>query len=748
MFRTLLNKFLMLLYFVIGTLILEVLTFLILDFGLLPQYFWYNFFLILLVGVTIFIIPNYIAQYVLYTILLVMQGFLIYVNYSLTCVYGDLLSFEMVRLIREAAMAMSSSFVYFAVILEISLAVLFLALMGGLLLKYCLKDKNTVKHHFSIFILIAFVSAQLLTVGFSVQTRMRVASQISLKNEAYVTSDLFLMNTSFLKSRNYAMFGTYGYYANMLIKSLDKQSQYIKNATMDYFNSGTIYGEDGNSSSVFGIDEGNNVIVIMMESVEWFGFGDGTYDSTLNNLKYVDDTLKNKTLTPNITKLIYGDDYLTDMANANTDNDALVATNFFAKSKTNMSEGQGIIGNYPTGKPLTSIVGSDKDNNRTLGYSMPNILRDRGYNTTYVHSHDISFYSRGKTHYNLGFDNVIGKDSVLDDYGEPIYTGNNLDFDNWDAEGNFAKNALKYIVPEDLSKPFYTFYLNVSSHGAYTPRDNKHDGDAIKYYNYVKYGDDDCYQDSNGNWQIRTGASLTPTLWYQNVLNNYADIIVNDVDKVPLTEEMVYYQCGIVGLDDAIGVILDKLNNTTYNDGTKLIDKTTLLLYSDHYAYFDKLSHNVKDIDEDDNNNQELNTIPMILSSPGIKNYIATTEQKNITNINTRFTSAFDVVPTLFDLLGVKFNENLYLGHSLFRPADYIYEDGGQTKDMVVYYSNTGGIFGDGIYTFNMINFTKKQDYTNATLELFKAEASKHLLKLNYLMCLNEYRLYPHLTNK
>lgn len=715
---------------------MEALTFLVLDLGVMPEYFWYNFFLILVVGVTIFIIPNYTAQYVVYTVLLVLQGALVYINYSLSRVYGDLLSFEMVRLIREAGMAMTASFVYFAVILEIILVETLLLTIGALLLKHCKKDKNTIKQHFSVFTLILFISSQLMAVGFSVQTRVRVESHISFRDDAYVTSDSFLMNTSFLKSRNYQMFGTYGYYSNMLVHSLERQKQYIKDATLDYFNEGTIYGEDDNKSQVFGVDEGNNVIVIMMESVEWFGFGDGSYDATYDNLKYVDNTLKDKTLTPNITKLIYGEDYLTDLANENTNNDALVAKNFFAKSKTNMSEGHGIIGNYPIGQPLTSILSDDSGNDKAMGYAMPNILSNIGYQTTYVHSHDISFYSRGKTHHKLGFDTVIGKDGVLDEFGNQIYKGDDLDFDNWDAEGNFAKNAIKYIVPDDLSKPFYTFYLNVSSHGAYTAKDNKHDGDAIKYYNYIKYGDDDCELDANGNYQIKSGASLTPTLWYQNVLENYPEI----------AEDMVFYQCGIKGLDDAIGVILNKLENTTYSDGTKLIDKTTLLLYSDHYAYYDKFTHKVKGLDESDNNNQELNTIPMIISSPGLKEYIATTEQTNITNVNTRFSSAFDVIPTLFDLLGVKFNERLYLGRSLFRPADYVYEEDGQTKDMVVYFSNTGGLFGDGIYTFDMINFTYKQGYKDTAVELFKAEASNLLVKLNYLLILNEYRLYPQLN--
>jgi hypothetical protein len=106
----------MVLYFVVGALILEALTFHILELGVMPEYFWYNFFLIMVIGITVFIIPNYTAQYIVYTILLLLQSVLIYINYSLSRVYGDLLSIEMIRLIGEAGAAMTSSFVYFAVI--------------------------------------------------------------------------------------------------------------------------------------------------------------------------------------------------------------------------------------------------------------------------------------------------------------------------------------------------------------------------------------------------------------------------------------------------------------------------------------------------------------------------------------------------------------------------------------------------------------------------------------------------------
>ena len=46
------------------------------------------------------------------------------------------------------------------------------------------------------------------------------------------------------------------------------------------------------------------------------------------------------------------------LENNNKDNDAILMKNFFAKSKTNMSEGQGIIGNYPIALPLSDVAKS------------------------------------------------------------------------------------------------------------------------------------------------------------------------------------------------------------------------------------------------------------------------------------------------------------------------------------------------------------------------------------------------------
>lgn len=750
MIKAVTNKLMMFIYFIVGTLLLEVVTFHILGLSAMPTYFWYNFVLILFVALVVYAIPNYTAQYVVYTIILFLQTIFAYLNYSLSNIYGDLFSFDMFNLAKEAGAAIATNFIYFSIILQLLSIYAIIAIFGFMCLRKCRADKLNVKQHFSIYNVIIMLIFECCSLGYFMDRRAYFNATASITDENFTQSDSFLMNSQFLKNISYERFGTYGYFANILIRQIRGYDDSFKKATMEYFNIGEMYdgtfiNEQGEtvSNDVFGVDSGNNVIVIMMESLEWFGFGDGNYDSQFNNLS--------SELTPNVYALIYGEDCEIDVDNSNLDNDAIISKNFFAKSKTNISEGFGIIGSYPVGETLASIVKNDE-----LTYSMPSILSKLGYTTTYLHSNEISFYNRDKTHPNLGFDRVVGKDNVTID-GKKVYSKDDLKWNHWDNEEDFIKYTMDYLIPTNYEeKPFYSFYLNVSSHGPYTEDGNEYDQDYYRYRDYVVYGKDNCELNASGNWVVKAEIKNSQTKtndegilvckdteipvysnWYQNVLKNYHD------DDPDLCNELIYYECGVVGLDSAIGRIVAELNTKTYADGTKLIDKTTLLLYSDHNSYYDKMSNRVKGIPESDFSSIKLNTIPMILSSPGIKEYNKTQSQENKYLVNTRFTSAYDIIPTLFDLLGVKFNQNLYVGSSIFKPADYVYKLNDITYDMLIYYSNTGGIFSRDVYTYNFSDFyTERRGVSQETIELFEAQSYQVLKKINYLFIFNHYHLY------
>lgn len=759
----------MITYFILGALILEIVTFNVLNLGVVPSYFLLNLAIIFIIGMIIYVIPNFTVQYVIYTIILLVQTVFIYVNYTLNAIFGDLFSFDMLGLMSEAGNAFSSDYIYVFLILQLMAVFLAIAIVGAIFLHNVKKNKINLKQHYSIFSIILLIGIQCFSCGYYLYERNYINNLSNIKDESYVLSDSFLMNTSFLKADSYQRFGTYGYFLNSFINTyINKYDDAIEKATIEYFSSeDAIY----NSSDVFGLDKGNNVIVFMMESLEWFAFGDGKYDPTLNNLT--------PNLTPNIYSIMFGEDYLTDTDNNNSDNDSLIMNNFFAKAKTNISEGYGIMGSYPVAQSLTRIVANsnEEEASSTLGYALPNVLKQLGYTTNYVHSNYISFYDRDKTHKYWGFDNVIGKDLIKDENGELRYTDKDLNWDHWAPEQDYINYAMNYVVPEtENDSPFYTFYLNVSSHGEFKPATNTDDGDALRYYNYLKYGKDNCnivledgsivtdeeLQAKKQQAKEETGYAVVPYVyklkegveenetnyseWYKNVISQVNENnMLKDNEKLAECEGVIYYQCGVMGLDEAVGDVLKELK------ARGIEDKTTILLYSDHYSYMNNLSQNFKGLVEADHI-IETNTIPFIISSPGLKREGYDILEYGKEKVNSRFCSAYDIVPTIFDLLGVEFNQNLYIGHSLFSPAEYTYQAVNsqgeeETRELFVYYSNLGGLFSSDIYAYDLHTFIVPDEKLRAEVEdKFMSEATKVLTKLNYLHILNNRHLYPKLT--
>ena len=753
MAKSVLNKLSMLIYFVVGALILEFVTYHILEFQSVPTYFFYNFAMICFVALLVYALPSYSWQYGIYTAILLIQSVFAYINYSLWKIYGDVFSFDMMNLALEAGAAITKGFMYFAVCMQILSIFLIITIFGAVLLNKIKKDKINPKEHFSVFNVIILIALECFSMGYVINVRNQVHSSANMwdkNNNYFEISDSFVMDFPLLKSCNYENFGTYGYFANLVIRQINGVDKTIQTSAIDYFNNSNVYSGssyidengvvkdlNGNDVSFFGLDKNqetnkrNNVIVIMMESAEWFAFGDGTYDKDVNNLS--------NELTPNIYNLIYGEsaDSVGEDKISTLNNPSLISKNYFAKSKTNISEGYAIIGSYPVSQTLKSVV----DGNCDLVYAMPNVLKNLGYTTNYIHSNEISFYDRDVTHKKLGFDNVIGKDLVTKD-GKKVYSNEDLKWGHWENEAEFVKNTIDYIVPNpsENSNPFYSFFLNVSSHGEYEY--SEYDKDCLRYENYVKYGADDCVFD-NGIYRLKTveeldGKELDYSYWYQNIWDNFG---ANEKD-VSLCEELVYYQCGICGLDEAVGEIIKQLKEYGIED------ETTMILYSDHYAYYSEIGGTTMSerFKNQPQSYVELNTLPFIISSPGLKKLNENLPENKRIEISNRFCSAYDIIPTLYELLGIKFNENLYVGHSLFRPADYVYKLDGVMKEMVVYYSNTNGMFSEDIYTYNFNEYFKESVYISDEIKkMFEEESYKVLEKLNNLYVINKYQLFDKL---
>lgn len=702
------SKFGLSLFYLISTLGIEIMTFCMLKIGFLPENFWYDFaFMLMFMGI-IFIIPNYLAQYIVTMVILVVQILLMYVNYTLYHLYGDVFSFDMIKLFNETKQAITSDFTYVWLIVVLVALAFILGLIGFYIYKTLRVYRIPFSKNFSIFMIMVLLIVQ--GVGISVYTQQYevLKSTASVGDENYVLSDAFLMDSSMLKFSSLKTLGTYGYYVNNIMNVLsDSANKAVIEKSVNYFKSGDTFNSE--DSTLFGASSGDNVIVIMMESLEWYGFTDGTYNSKTFSAE----------LTPNINRLI---------------NEGLIATDFFAKSKTNISEGIGFLGSYPIGKYMEQVTSYKQE--PYYGFSMPNRLKELGYDTYYLHTNEGSYYSRRSTHDNLGFNNLYFGDDALD---------SDIKWGHWMKEEDFVRSALDagQLIPETASEgqKFYSFYTTVSSHGPYI--NNEDNIDQQEYKDEVLNSE-----------------------WYKNASTAYTN---EEVLKY-----LVNYQASIVGLDKAIGVIIDKLEE----EG--VYDETTILLYSDHNAYYHSISNSIKGVQSTDYSNIELNTIPFILKSKKLTDKIAeighydeelnpngalVNEDKygNISNVTNnalystnRFCSAYDIVPTLLDILGIEYNKNLYGGNSIFSKlgmeVDVVTSVNNEyqfsQEEVVAYYSHTGGVYGKYGYTSDLesyhFSFTNDVTYVSYT-DKFKLACKNILVKLNYISTLYSYGVYTKL---
>ncbi|MBQ7798410.1 MAG: LTA synthase family protein [Clostridia bacterium] len=683
-------------YYVVVAILLEIAMFVSLDLGVLPKYWLYDLSIIFMIAGVIFIIPNNIIQAIVTAIMLGAQEVIFYVNYSLHSLYGDVFSFDMINLFKETVKAMSKdfSFIWFM----IALIIAYLAILAGIILIAIKRHKYPIsfRKNFSLAIVMMLLIIQGLSVSTIISQREQVHATSNIV-EVDSISDSMLMDTSMLKLASMKTFGFFGYYTNNLLNTLTNSgfNNELLESAIIYFNNGEVHDEQ--SSEMFGVDEGNNVIMIMLESLEWFAFCDGTYNSRILSPE----------LTPNIYALVQ---------------DSVIATDFFAKSKTNISEGIGFIGSYPIGKYMEQVTRNS--NNEQYDFTLPNILKDNGYNTAYFHTNESTFYDRHKTHKKLGFDGFY-----CWDYDEFGYDGG-FHWGEWIKEEDFVWSAIDYMIPKyanqnrygDDAEKFFTFYTTVSTHGPYD--NNSECADQVEYKNYVKYGDTQNLPKEQREY----------TDWYKNVLEAYSDkgeVFLN---------RLVNYQATAVGLDKAIGVLVQRLKD--YG----IYDDTTIVLYSDHNAYYHGLSNDLKGLPSEEYMDIDLNTIPLIIKSSGAVAKLERVES-GVVEID-RFCSAYDLLPTVLDLLGIKFNKRLYVGNSLFADIDNIVENSnGEKEEVIVYYSLTGGIISDRMYTMNMEDFEYSEFISVQYYEKFKEVSYQTLKQLNYIYTLYVHNAYKYIIS-
>lgn len=367
----------------------------------------------------------------------------------------------------------------------------------------------------------------------------------------------------------------------------------------------------------------------------------------------------NETLTPNLWRIAH---------------EGLYFQNSYSENKTNVSELISITGNYPT------INFSPGTYTYDFSYDLPSVLAEDGYVTNYFHDNVASFYSRGVLMPQLGFQNVY--------LHEEMYPGQEI----WNWNGNYTLDTvtMSKMLPNLTSQdhPFYSAWATMVTHGPYDyGLTNKRLFDELGYFDKIDQAEAD------GLWT--------------NILAGGAD---EDVRRIR------HYEAAVMNTDAALGMMLDHLEEEN------LLDDTIIVLYGDHNVYYHDIY--LKRFASTDNNyyNMEMYHNFFAIYNPILTQaYLDKTGADNTTI--SKFVTPYNIAPTLFDLLGYRYDQNIFMGHSIF-----------SDQEDVFYSIKLTGFFDENMYSDNGIDIIyNKQPYTDEQYREFVNQCDLLKTKIGYI---------------
>ncbi|MBP3581204.1 MAG: sulfatase-like hydrolase/transferase [Clostridia bacterium] len=420
--------------FLVIAITLEIVNFAILKFSasgtnhiqLFPKYVVFDFaFWLIMCGIMLSA-KNWLCNTVFY-VALFLQVILCAVNASLYADFGYLFTWDMFMLAIEAIDSFEIGFVDLkSAILYLSLIVVFIAL--PLIIDKFFKKRKIILNKISrpVFGLITFLCC--FFVGGTAYT-VQTVTLASAKNPAYeeIESDKYLYEHMHIKEEAFKRFGTWGFYFknfyDLTLKKLfpgDKE-EILKNVTKNEVavnESATLYGD--------------NLIVVMLESYEWFAID--PYN------------------TPNLWKLKTGED-LSGLSK--TPGKATVMNNYYSNNKTNVSEDSAILGYMPN----INNFNIKKSGTIATKYSLPNLFRNLDYTANFFHNWEETFYDRNTQNIYMGFENFYSVEDFKDD-------DKSTTFNYFNLETDYINQFVTKMAPAD--KKFMSFYTTVATHGMYT----------------------------------------------------------------------------------------------------------------------------------------------------------------------------------------------------------------------------------------------------------------------------------------
>lgn len=200
-----------------------------------------------------------------------------------------------------------------------------------------------------------------------------------------------------------------------------------------------LFSERLEISPYYGVSKGNNLVMILAESFEWYPLT--MYDEEITQQIY-----------PNLWKMMQ---------------ESVKLTNFYAREKTDTAEALMLLGSNPSGKYLHYDF---PDN--AYPYALPALFRAEsarlGCDTPSIrsfHHSEGQFYNRKQLHVSLGFDS-------LTDVYDMKAAGMPETWLSEMKERNLDSNCIAYMKDEmfPADEHFFTFWISFCTHGFYDER--------------------------------------------------------------------------------------------------------------------------------------------------------------------------------------------------------------------------------------------------------------------------------------
>ncbi len=599
-----------------------------------PNYIFFDIGIWLIISSLIFISTKKWLANIIFSVSIIIQIIFFLVNSILYSTFNYLFTFDMLKLISAALKALDASFINFKLLFAGIIGLLIIIFLPILLDKFCKATlfKTNKRTHFAILLSCFFTLFIIGGVSYSTQILT-----ISTSNEEYkyIEDDKFLYANLHNDMLAYQKFGTCGFYLknlyNLTLKNWFSNNEHQKQELLNSIKS------QETSSNQNAILKDDNLIIIMLESFEWFAID--PYN------------------TPNLWKLKTG---LGDTSLA-IDKQGIVFNNYISNNKTNVSENLVMLGYMPK----TSELNFGSTDTIATTYSLPNLFKNQGYTANYFHNYKPNYYNRDKINIEIGFENFYSSNDfeAVDNY--------KYEFDYWNKESDFVDQMMNKIAPTD--KKFISFYLTVSSHGSYNVTNER-----FKDY-YSIY---DSNLEDFKVWAGENGYNYPEDERYQKCLRQYKSAAID-------TEKM-------------IEKLFKHLNNTG------LIDNTSIILYSDHNAYYHELSYEMKNITSDIAENKNSFIVPFMI-------YSSKLESKNIDT----FCNTYDIYPTICELYGLNYSKFFTFGHNML--SDDIKNS--------LYYSHLTGFYNNNCYSRYLQNIKRYDNCTEEDIINFKKQLNRYYEK-------------------